>query len=364
MGRFLIKLNRLVWWIVLILGVFTGVLWVILYTQTGMTPKLEYTARLFSIAALLIIMTLVIAFVHELGHAIAAWLVGYRVHMIAVMSLGYAPETRRIHLIKDHQLHELGGFVVATSSWRNWGKWKDVFLYAGGVLACFLFAAGVYAFDVFGGYGVKASLYTALAIIAVTLPNLVPFNFSNKVATDGKLILNRLSGHSDPEEMWLKNRIWASQNGYSKNTVSDEEWTDIQSVNFLSRSPEFGLLVKRTAWERTDISAYVNFLAAVQNGLPTDDTYLRYKDIVMILLAGQDLDSNLQTEIQTEFQNDTGSMIYHFARALFANRYQERADAEKTAQAARRQYELELGHVPEGEAAIFSAIENGEPLPV
>ena len=364
MGRFLIKLNRLIWWLVLILGVFAGVLWVILYSQTGMTPKLEYTARLFSIAALLIIMTVIIAFVHELGHAIAAWLVGYRVHMIAVMSLGYTPSTRRFHRIRDHQLHELGGFVVASSAWQKWGKWKDVFLYSGGVLACILFAVCVYLFDVFSGYGANASVYAALAIVAVTLPNLVPFTFANKVATDGKLILNRLMGKSDPKEMWLKNRVWAAQNGYLESSVSNEEWADIQALNYSDQSLELCFLLKMAAWERTDIAAYMAVHAAIQaKGQPSESSF-RYQDLVMTLLADRDLDPELQTELQAEFQNDAGSMIYHFARALFANRFQGRAAAIKAAQAARRQYELELGHVPEGEAAIFLAIERGDALPV
>jgi Zn-dependent protease len=54
-------------------------------------------------------------FVHEIGHAVAAWLVGWRVHLIVVGSRGYAPRGRRfLRASRNGQQKDLGGWVHTT----------------------------------------------------------------------------------------------------------------------------------------------------------------------------------------------------------------------------------------------------------
>ena len=363
MGRFLSVLNRWLWILVFVLGLFAGSLWIYKYSQTGMTPTLEYTAWLFGLAALILVLAPIIALVHELGHAVAAWLVGYRVHFIAIMNWGFAPETGRFHKVQDDQFYEMGGFVQFTTPWQDDNKWKDIFVYAAGVLACFLLALIVYLFGLFDWYGPRFSLYGALAIVAVSLPNLVPFSFSNAVGTDGKHILERLRGSGWSKEIWAANRAWAAQYGYIDSAMSDTEWAQLKNLDYSAESEYLCYLAKKVAWERTDVENYLRIHDSSgmdPEGLDPDD---RNQFIVMSLLAGRDLDPSVKADFEAEDINAESSIIVHFANVLIAHRYGSVEAAKTAVAAARKSYIAFTGQVADEEEAIFSAVEKGGPLP-
>ncbi len=61
---------------------------------------IEQTAFHYPLVAYLLgaLVVLLCYVVHELGHAIGPWLVGWRVHLMAVGFVGYAPQARLEHL--------------------------------------------------------------------------------------------------------------------------------------------------------------------------------------------------------------------------------------------------------------------------
>ena len=363
MGRFLSMLNRIIWILVFVLGVIAGALWVYLYTQMGMTPQLSYTARLLKLVIIVIALIPIIAFVHEMGHAIAAWMVGYRVHFIAVMRLGFAPETGRFHWVRTKEYYELGGFVQYTTGWFQDHKWKDIFVLSAGVLACCLLALIIYAFDLFGWYGGRMSLYVALGIVAASLPNFIPFMWGKAVATDGKQILDRLRGGKWSAEVWATNRAWAAQNGFTKQVMSEAEWASVRNLDFTQQSDYMCYLARKFAWERTDIQAYSRIYAQSSDRVLDMDPDIGYQDLVMQLLAGLNLDPKLKADFEAKDVTEDSSIIMHFANVLFAHHHRSPEAAKAAVDAARRRYIAVMEQVAPEEEAIFSAVEKGGPLP-
>src|ERR1700744_5277610 len=60
--------------------------------------------------------------IHELGHAIAAAAIGWRVHLIVVFKIGYRPAAHRFQLVSRIGGADFAGFVLATPP--VYGDWE------------------------------------------------------------------------------------------------------------------------------------------------------------------------------------------------------------------------------------------------
>lgn len=139
--------------------------------------------------------------VHEFGHAAAAKMVGWRVHLIAVGSIAYMPKTRRFEWVGRPQRRGLGGRVVAFPPvGSSWSKRSSIALLLGGPLANFALGVAVAPF-------IPALLdptshpwweayFGSLCVVscAIGAANLLPFSMASGRRSDGAQLLARAFG--------------------------------------------------------------------------------------------------------------------------------------------------------------------------
>lgn len=109
--------------------------------------------------------------VHELGHAIAAWKLGFRVHKIAVLPFEYDFASRRLRSANLPRSSDLAGYVVASISNRD----------SPGKLALFAFGGP------FAELILAAALFTGISIhsnTAVSNAEPTPTEMSRKSEAD------------------------------------------------------------------------------------------------------------------------------------------------------------------------------------
>lgn len=69
---------------------------------------------------------LICVLVHELGHAVAAWLVRWRVHLIVVGPRAFAPKSRKFLKTVDNPYQDIAGWVLATP--RPGAEWSKGYI--------------------------------------------------------------------------------------------------------------------------------------------------------------------------------------------------------------------------------------------
>lgn len=82
-----------------------------------------------------------VVLVHELGHAIAAWLVGWRVWIIYVAPFSLRLDDGELHIASGYKGEDFAGFVLPSpSAARHDTKWHGAIVSAGGPMASWLVA--------------------------------------------------------------------------------------------------------------------------------------------------------------------------------------------------------------------------------
>lgn len=135
--------------------------------------------------------------IHEMGHAVAAWSVGRRVHLIVVGPFAWRVKLRKFALSSSLEGagRRWGGFVLSTPPpGQSWERGK-IFFFAAGALANF--AAGALAIAVFlltakQPAGISAGF--ALSTFSTGLYNLIPVRAFKGERTDGGKILRAVMG--------------------------------------------------------------------------------------------------------------------------------------------------------------------------
>jgi hypothetical protein len=166
---------------------------------------------LVAIAILFLLYVLSTA-VHELGHAVAARLVGWRVHVIAVGAFGYRPHRKRFERNPNPHPGDRWGWVLATppigSDWDT-GR-ATVFL--GGVAANMLCAAICSAAMATLPLSLLPyGLIEALAVIsfAMAISNLIPCKKPRP--NDGAVVLDLVAGKRtsqfEADSAWLASYV-------------------------------------------------------------------------------------------------------------------------------------------------------------
>jgi hypothetical protein len=150
------------------------------------------------------------AVVHEIGHALGAYFIGWRVHLIAVKPVAFRPALQKFGLAPRLESGDIGGFVFATPElFGRWSRSEAIFFVGGAaanlfwgvaalILAANLVAHPIWA-NVFGGLG--------LVSLIVGVYNLIPMWLGNGRGSDGALLWDLWKGRrrqdADKYLAWL-----------------------------------------------------------------------------------------------------------------------------------------------------------------
>jgi Zn-dependent protease len=176
--------------------------------------------------------------VHEIGHAVAAWAVGWRVHLIVVGPFAFAPRQRKfIPLGNRRQRPDFLGWVhVTPPPDSGWIK-GAIPIKLGGAMGNLALGA-VSALSALAIYDTAANPYfavlAALAVASVIFAaaNLVPFSRPGAWKSDGASAIAVLKG----EEPTLREQMASRLSGMVFDGVPAEDW-DVSALNELAGAP-------------------------------------------------------------------------------------------------------------------------------
>jgi hypothetical protein len=214
-----------------------------------MSTPLAGGALIAAVFVLAFILNVTQIFIHEMGHAVAAWSVGRRVHLICVGILGYAPDIGKFMHVKKPANAEYAGFVQASPVWPDLDNRKSIWISAGGPLA-----TGGLGLLILAGAGLSGTFSVPLLLLAGffimdALVNLIPLQWTRGGGSDGLHILEYVRGHSWTADMWAEQRLATAD--LSPHLVSDEEWELLRPLRGNPfNSPAFNKLIDRAANQR------------------------------------------------------------------------------------------------------------------
>lgn len=174
---------------------------------------------------------------HELGHAVAAWVTGWRVHEIAIGHLRVHPRTRTVHWRTSSGVHhaDIAGWVYATPRPHNLTRRGKLAISFGGGLAdltvavvCLCLALGP----------IESPLHPSLLLLIAGLAaldaalNLNPWMKWRGLESDGrqihKEVLRRLRGEPPDRRQQLSDRI--AGNLYDRGPVDPLDIAELKAI--------------------------------------------------------------------------------------------------------------------------------------
>lgn len=160
-------------------------------------------------------------FAHELGHAVAAMLYGFRVHMFAVGPIAYRPVPRKFSYMTRNQTGDMAGFVVALPPETADRRLGWTMLSLGGPLASYAFAAACFGLVLIAP-GTWAPLAKAVAVssAALGLGATIPCWGPGTRRNDGANFVDRLLGRGIDEPTKRLARLWS----YSADEINPRDW--------------------------------------------------------------------------------------------------------------------------------------------
>jgi hypothetical protein len=205
-------------------------------------------ASIFGIALALNIAQI---FLHEMGHAVAAWSVKRRVHLICVGIVGYAPDIGKFMRVKKPDNAEYAGFVQASPIWPDFSARKSIWISAGGPLATGGLGLLIFAGAVLSGAATLPVLFLAAYFMLDAVVNLIPLRWYRGGGSDGLHILQYLGGHGWTADMWAETRLETA--ALSRQLVSNAEWQDLKPlIGGPFNSPVMNRLLAAAVAERGD----------------------------------------------------------------------------------------------------------------
>lgn len=307
--------------------------------------------------------------IHELGHAVAAWLVGWRIHVIAVGPLSYFPVERRF--ARTWTIKGRGGFVLALPAISNGDERGRTIFTLGGPAANLVFGAV--------GLSIALSLqsqtlnqgdtWTLLAgslsidSLAVGFANLVPFWNANR-PSDGAKLLSHLFGNSASGAR--RNLVWISSQ--AAHGVGPAYW-DADRIRALwdYEDPENGNGLR----DKLLLSHYLA-LGDVERAVAVTERHMRTARprspgitlehaflIAFVENRGEDAKQILDGVPEGERE----SFHYWRALAIAKARLGEMSDAQVAVKNALALAAQNRARPDQDDNALFSAIEKGLPLP-
>ncbi len=319
--------------------------------------------RLISLFTLVPAFFFFVIFIHEMGHALAAWAMRYRVHIIAVGTHGFDPVNRKFRKIVDYSDNEVAGFIHYSPDWPIKSRWGEIFVSFAGPLATIILGLILLWLDSQGEASYMrrhhAFFYLAMVCFLDATVNLIPFKSDGTHKNDGRSIFESLFKSEWTLKSWLNMRAYAAS-CYQQNSVSDEEWQVFREQCWKSNDADFQHVLRYLAWAKTDPAA---FLAATKlDEIEGVDIikHVKWQYVASSVLTGRYNEALLQVMPENiEAKNH----IYHFAKVLLEYGGGNTKATTLAINDARQAFRKAVGQVPGEEEAIFKAIENGEPLP-
>jgi hypothetical protein len=130
--------------------------------------------------------------VHELGHAMVAWIFGWRIQLVAVADYGYLPMERRFTRVSRADRRGFGGMVVAAVPRSEGWKKRYACFAIGGPAADLIFAVTALALmSLLQSYrfGPLFGCLAALSLIS-SIANLIPSRGLGAGPSDGAVLLD------------------------------------------------------------------------------------------------------------------------------------------------------------------------------
>lgn len=310
---------------------------------------------------------IICVFIHEIGHAIAAKLVGWRVHLIAIGSWAFSPRRKKIFRIpRSSDSKKLAGWVLATPPRESgWDKGAIPFLFggaAGNLLAGVLlinFALTTYEEELHFSV-VLIGLAASSVLLAVA--NLVPTSMRSGWQSDGARLLKAVTGGRWP----VRERRIARLFGAAFDGVPTEQWDASALRDFVNQtSSDVGIdpLLISYAFAMADLATVKVVLERYLKANPGGS--LEYQCMHAFVIAMVDRDAFRASKILEKLPNHLVKKSFSFwrARAVAAHLLESREEALEAVRKARH-FAAEIGESPDGDdELVFRAIEHDETLP-
>lgn len=141
-------------------------------------------------------------FVHEMGHALGARVIGWRVHIIAVKPFAFRPAPRKIGFAPRLKTADVGGFVFTTP--ELFGRWtrKEGLVLIGGPAANLLWGAAALILAAhLTAYPKWSNVFGAIGLISLIygIFNFVPMWWEKDHGTDGAQLWDLWKGRQREE---------------------------------------------------------------------------------------------------------------------------------------------------------------------
>lgn len=307
--------------------------------------------------------------IHELGHAAAAWLVGWRIQVIAVGPLSYFPVERRF--ARTWTIKGRGGFVLALPGISNGNERGRTVFTLGGPAANLVFGAiGLsFALSLQAQTWNQLDTWTLLAgslsvdSLAVGFANLIPFWNASR-PSDGARLLNHLFGKSTAGTR--RNLVWISSQ--ATHGVSPAYW-DADRIRALwdyeGPENESGLR------DRLLLSHFLA-LGDVERAVAVTERHMRTAkskspsitlEHAFLIAFVENRGEEAKRILDGIPEDIRGSFHYWRAVAVARARLGETSEAQAAAKNALALVAQDRARPDQDDHAIFSAIEKGFPLP-
>lgn len=306
--------------------------------------------------------------VHEFGHASVAWLVGWRVHLVAIGSYGYLPMAKRFTRVAHGRRRRTAGMVFATAPRSGvWEKEFALHLFAGPA-ANLILAAAAFAFTfLLRSYWWNPLLECLAALSLITgVANLIPFRGPGSRRSDGAQLLDLAR---KTHRLTVTRDLWQLY-GQSLDGVKPVDWDIglVRDVEALSGTPEedafrdqlllnyylsYGDLSRcRALAERHALSA----------GAKSHTMMVEYAFLIALLDKNGEKAKAALDELPRRVQGESFQYWRAFAVASYVSG--DNVGAREAVAKARAFAKKGKSNPDQDDLALMSAIEQDQPLPV
>jgi hypothetical protein len=308
------------------------------------------------LAAVFVVMLIVI---HELGHALAAWSVGWDVHIIGVLRLHFFPAGQEFRDVREFAPPDVGGFVFATPAQPEaWNGAGYVFFVFGGPLANFTVAAVGFAGLALANpyFSAAPGLIAAFSTSSffAGLANLVPLRIK-AAHSDGWLLFDHLRGRRRS----LLSHAQARMMGLTHDRVPPRRWDTALAERILDESRDpYWLLRAANIFLAQGVPAQT--LAAMRAAHRAEPSVRTPPAIMAFLVALVERDTAAARQVLAECGDERGYDFEALRALAVILAVEGRRDEARAVVAKARLFD---GKGDEDDKVLLSAIEEGRDLP-
>ncbi len=313
-----------------------------------------------------LLLTVICTVVHELGHAVAAYLIRWRVHAIAVGDYCYLPVRRKFTKVLGVFSKDNGGWVLATPPpSKTWDNNSIVFVIGGAVANGVTGGAALYLSAWAGEANAMSALLVGFAqmSLAFVLINILPVWRGDQWRNDGaSLISYCLDGPPSALDQAI-----ARCNGAIFDQVSIDSWRseDIEQLRLgvESGNADAHAVLCYYYFRTADLSKAKALIKKLQN--INEELYAAYMPDLAFIAALADNDGAKAADILGAVSDEQLKKSFNFWRAQSVVHYlkgeqQEALSAVEKAKALARKYGNPLD---DDDVRLFNAICEERPLP-